>query len=242
METRRRPGARTKTILWALRLMLAGTVIAPAAEMPNLSGDWQLNRDQSDDPEKVMKEARSSGGSGGSGYSGGGMGRGGGRHGGGGFGGGGGRGSSGRSESGDTSSAGGGYAALQTLQIKHQEPSLTITDAAGRERALYTDGRKTQEERSHGGTTAVTASWKDGHLEVVAKPENGGKIVETYAVSADHTQLTVTTRVDNSRGGSFTIRRVYDAVQPGAPKPTPPARRAPATPPPPEDDGFDQSV
>jgi len=241
METRRRRGARTRTTLWALRLMLAGTVIS-AAEMPNLSGDWQLNKDQSDDPEKVMKEARSSGGSGGSGYSGGGMGRGGGRHGGGGgWGGGGGRGSG--SGSGDSSSggAGGGYAALQTLQIKHQEPTLAITDAAGRERVLYTDGRKTEEERSHGGTTAVTASWKDGHLEVVAKPENGGKIVETYAVSADHSQLTVTTKVDNSRGGSFTIRRVYDAVQPGAPKPTPPARRTPAAPPQ-EDDGIDQSV
>jgi len=235
METRRRRG--TRTTLWALRLMLAGTVIAPAVEMPNLSGDWQLNRDQSDDPEKVMKEARSSGGSGG-GFSGGGTGRGGHGHGGGGMGrGGGGRGDSGDSPNGAPS---GGFASLQTLQIRHAEPTLSITDAAGRERVLYTDGRRTEEERSHGGSTAVTASWKDGHLEVVAKPENGGKIVETYAVSADRSQLIVTTKVDGSRGGSFTIRRVYDAVKPGSPRPTPPARRTPA--PLPDDEGLDQSV
>jgi hypothetical protein len=216
--------------------MLAGTVIAPAVEMPNLSGEWQLNKDQSDDPEKVMQEARSSGGSGG-GFSGGGMGRGGGmRHGGGG-GRGGGRGDSGDASSGAPS---GGFATLQTLQIRHDEPALSITDAAGRERVLTTDGRKTEEERSRGGTTAVTASWKDGHLEVVSKPEKGGKIVETYAISADRTQLTVTTKVDGSRGGSFTIRRVYDAVKPGLPRPTPPARRTPA--PLPDDDGLDQSV
>ncbi len=238
METRRGRGARTT--LWALRLMLAGAVVSPAVEMPNLSGDWQLNKDASDDPERVMKEARASGGSGG-GFSGGGMGRGG-RHGGGG--GGGGRGS-GRGDSGDASSGSpsGGFAALQTLQIRHEEPMVSITDAAGHERVLYTDGRKTQEERSHGGTTAVTAAWKDGHLEVVSKPENGGKIVETFAVAADGSLLTVTTKVDSARGGSFTFHRVYDAVRPGAPKPTPPARRPPATPPAPaDDDGFDQSV
>jgi hypothetical protein len=226
-------------VIWAVRLMLAGTVIAPAVEMPNLSGEWQLNKDQSDDPEKVMTDARSSGG----GSSGGGMGHGGGRlGGGGGWGGGGGRG--GRSDSGDSGSggAGGWFVALDTLQIKHAEPTVSITDAAGRERVLYTDGRKTEEERSHGGTTAVTASWKDGHLEVVSKPETGGKITETYAVAADRSQLVVTTKVDGSRGGSFTIRRVYDAAAAGAPKPTPPARRAPATPPPTEDEGVDQSV
>jgi hypothetical protein len=120
---------------------------------------------------------------------------------------------------------------------------VSITDAAGRERVLYTDGRKTQEERSHGGTTSVTAAWKDGHLEVVSKPETGGRIVETYAVTADRSQLTVTTKVDSARGGSFTFHRVYDAVPPGARKTTPPAPHPPPTPPPPaDDDGFDQSV
>src|SRR5215472_4905700 len=140
-----------------------------ALDLPNLSGTWQLNKDQSDDPEKVMKDARSSSG-GSRGFSGGGMG-GGRRHGGGGGG--------SRGDNGDSSSSGGfneRFAALETLTIEHKDPTLSITNASGRERTLYTDGRKTEEEHSYGGTTAVTASWKDGHLEVVSKPESGAKI------------------------------------------------------------------
>lgn len=241
MTARARTRRASKTTLRALCLMLAGTVIAPAVEMPNLSGQWQLNKDASDDPEKAMKEARSSGG--GSSYGsggGGGFGRGGHGHGGGG--GGWGRGGRG-GDSGDSANAtaGGWFVALDTLKIRHDDPTLAITDAAGRERVLYTDGRRTEEERSHGGTTAVTASWKDGHLEIVSKPGNGGKIVETYAIAADRSQLIVTTKVEGGRGPGFTIRRVYDAVSPGAPKPTPPARRTPPTPPA-DDGGLDQSV
>ncbi len=238
MPTRTEARRVARTTLWAVRLMLAGTAIATAVEMPNISGGWRLNKDASDDPEKAMKEARSSGGGSPYGGGGGGMGRGGRGHGGGGGWGHGGRGG----DSGDSASAtaGGWFVALDSLQIQHEEPKLTITDAAGRVRVVYTDGRKTEEERSHGGTTAVTASWKDGHLEIVSKPENGGKIVETYAIAADRSLLIVTTKVEGGRGPGFTVRRVYDAVPPGAPKPTPPARRAPT--PPPGDDGLDQSV
>lgn len=214
----------------------AGTESLAALDLPNLSGTWQLNKDQSDDPAKVIRDARSSSDGGGRGFSGGGMGMG--RHHGGG---GGGRGS-GDSSSG--SSSGGfdeRFTALETLQIDHKDPSLSITDAAGRERTLYTDGRKTEEEHSYGGTTAVTASWKDGHLEVVSKPESGAKITETYTVAADHSQMTVTTKVEGGRSGSYTIHRVYDAVQPGSPKAAP--NKAPTPrPAPPQDNGEDQSV
>jgi len=208
-----------------------------ALDLPNLSGTWQLNKDQSDDPEKVIKDARSESG-GGRGSSGGGMGMG--RHHGGGGGGGGSRGGSG-----DSSSSGGfneRFAALETLQIQHKDPTLEITDAAGRERTLYTDGRKTEEEHSYGGTTAVTASWKDGHLEVVSKPESGAKITETYAVAADRSQMTVTTKVEGGRSGSYTIRRVYDAVAPGVPKAAPNKAPTPRPAPPQDDGGEDQSV
>ncbi len=215
---------------------LAASHALGALDLPNLSGNWQLNKDASDDPAKVMQDARASGGSGGGGRGGGWSGGGGGmghHHGGGG----GSR--SGGDSSGSPESYSDRFAALDTLQIQHKEPSLTITDSAGRERTIYTDGRKTEEEHSHGGTTAVTASWKDGHLEVVSRPETGSKITETYAVAADGSQLTVTTMVEGGRSGSFTIRRVYDAMKPGAPKPAP--KQAPA-PPPPQDDGEDQSV
>ncbi|HKD16452.1 MAG TPA: hypothetical protein VKG23_01195 [Thermoanaerobaculia bacterium] len=216
---------------------LAGPQGLAALDLPNLTGTWQLNKDQSDDPEKVMKDARSSGGGGGRGFSGGGGGgMGMGRHHGGG---GGGRGGNGDSSSGSSGGFDERFAALETLTIEHKDPTLSITNAAGRERTLYTDGRKTEEEHSYGGTTAVTASWKDGHLEVVSKPESGAKITETYAVAADRSQMTVTTKVEGGRSGSYTIRRVYDAVAPGAPKPNKAPTPKPA---PPQDDGEDQSV
>src|SRR5512142_976532 len=133
MEPRTRTKRVVRTKLWALSLMVAGTVIAPAIEMPNLSGQWQLNKDASDDPEKA-KDARSPGSGS---YGGGGMGRGGhGR----GDGGGGGWGRGSRRDSGDSASAtaGGWFVPLESLKIKHDEPALAITDAAGRERVLYT--------------------------------------------------------------------------------------------------------
>lgn len=215
-----------------IALMAGGLAVRPAAralDLPNLTGEWQLNPDASDDPQRVMKDAGSSGG----GWSGGGMG-----HGAHGRGGGSRRGAS-RGDANDSADPGDRFPAMTTLQIRHTEPTLAITDAAGRERILYTDGRRTEEEHSHGGTTAVTASWRDGHLEIVSKPETGGKIVETFAVTGDGSQLTVTTKMEGSRGHSFTIRRVYDAVKPGTPKPTPRPRPAPA---PDDDEGVDQSV
>lgn len=231
---------KNTTLVLALAAAVAAAPPLAAVDLPNLSGAWQLNKDQSDDPQKVMQDARSSDGGGGrsGGFSGGGMGGGMGRH----HGGGGSRGGSGDS----SSSGSGGFderqAALETLQIDHKDPSLSITDAAGRARTLYTDGRKTEEEHSYGGTTAVTASWKDGHLEVVSKPESGAKITETYAVAADHSQLTVTTKVEGGRRGSYTIRRVYDAAKPGSARPGAPNRAPSPKPAPPQDDGEDQSV
>ncbi|HTR01668.1 MAG TPA: hypothetical protein VMN82_00610 [Thermoanaerobaculia bacterium] len=231
-----------RAALCGLRMMAAGAALAQAVAMPDLTGSWQLNRDASDDPAKVMQEARADGGSssGGSGFGGGGRhGRGGG---GGSSGGGWGRGSRGSSGDGSSSPDGGSFAALQALTLVYKEPMLTITDAAGRERVVYTDGRKTEEERSHGGTTVVVASWKDGHLEVVASPENGGKITETFAMTADHKQLTVTTKMEGGKRGSpITIRRVYDAAQPGLPSTAPGPKTRPASPPPDEPE-EDQSV
>jgi hypothetical protein len=233
-----------RTVLVAVRLVLTGSAAAQMAPAPDLTGTWQLNKDMSDDPQKAMSEARSSEGGGfGGGRSagmgggmGGGMGRGHGRGGGGGSG----RGGSGDQGRQDVSDW---FAALRTLQIQHREPQLTITDAAGHERVAYTDGRKTQEERSHGGTTVVTASWKDGHIQVVTAPETGRKTTETYAITADRSQLTVTTKIEGGRS-AITIRRVYDAVQPGAPKASPSpgsAAPAPGHAPPPGDE-EDQSV
>src|SRR5262245_46755697 len=137
-----------RSILLSAAVLSAGSSLV-ALDLPNLSGQWQLNQDASDDPSKVLQNSRSdSSGGGGGNWSGGGGGRGGHGHGGGG-GGGGGRGGGSRSSGGDA--AGGRadyYEGMTRLKIEHHDPQVTFTDAAGRERTIYTDGRKTQEEHS----------------------------------------------------------------------------------------------
>jgi len=191
----------------SLRLAFAATSASAPLVFPNLSGTWRLNRNVSDDPAKVARETRPSD-SGGS-TSGAWSGRRGHR-----------RGDAGRSREDPDPDM---FAALETLTIRHQEPQLSITDDVGRQRTLFTDGRRTEEGRSRGGTTKVTARWKEGHIEVVSVPEHGPKITETYAMTADGTQLTVTTKLEGARRSGVTIRRVYDAARPpaAAPAPTP---------------------
>jgi hypothetical protein len=177
--------------------------------LPDLSGTWKLDPAQSDDPQQAIRE--SGGGPGAAPDSGDGTpppsGSGGwGGHHGGGHG-------SGRGRRGADGGSGGGSSWLEgreRLVILHADPKLQITDAAGKEHTVYTDGRKTEEERSFGGTTEVRAVWKDGHVEITSQPEKGPKIVQTFSVSADGSQLTVTTRIEARR--AFTIRSVYDAV------------------------------
>lgn len=169
----------------------------------DLSGRWKLNHDLSDDPREKMREAPGRrGGAGPRGGRGGFGGRRGGRFGG------------GREvPEGDAERQQTSFdpAALETLSIVHYDPALRITDGIGREHALVTDGRKVEEERS-AGTVKMRAEWKDGHVVVTTAPDHGPKIVETYAVTADGSVLTVTTKIE-SRGRGFEYRRVYDAVR-----------------------------
>jgi len=206
-----------------LRALCIGTLLVGAAaatrgaEPGNLSGTWKLNREASDDPRKKMEEVQvqegGSGGGSGGGWSGGHGHRGG--H----------RGSGGQSSDGSTPGLTDRAAVWQTLQIEHADPQLIIRDGAGQEHILFTDGRKTEEERSFGGTTKIKARWKDGHVVVEIEPERGSSYTETYSVTADHKQLTVTTRF-KGRGsrGDVEIKRVYDAA---APEPQEPVESSP---------------
>jgi hypothetical protein len=178
----------------------------PANLRGNLSGTWKLNRDLSDDPREKMREARESGGGGGA-------------RGGGGFGGhrGGGRGGGFRGRRRDAEPEGGSgdvedvTRAFETLSIVHRDPELRITDGIGREHVLSTDDRRIEEERS-AGTVKIRARWKDGHVVVTTTPEHGPTLTETYAVTADGSVLTVTTKVEG-RGRTFEFRRVYDHAE-----------------------------
>ena len=177
---------------------------ARASGPGNLSGTWKLNHELSDDPREKMREARESGG---------GTGRGGGFRGH--RGGGGARGFHGRRPEGEAESRSGDSEdmtrAFETLSIVHRDPELQITDATGHEHVLFTDDRKIEEERS-AGTAKIRARWKDGHVVVTTTPEHGSKIVETYAVTADGSVLTVMTAIEG-RGREIEFRRVYDPVR-----------------------------
>jgi hypothetical protein len=187
------------TIAAALLLPHAGLAIGPG----DLSGTWKLDRERSEDPAQKLREGRgpSRRGSGGGGFRG--------RRDGGGFGG-----HHGRPT--DEGEGNGGTdffqdsRAFDLLAIVHRDPELRITDGLGREHVLYTDGRRVDEERSS-GTTKIRAKWKDGRVVVATTPEHGAKITETYAVTADGSSLTVTTRVEG-RGRELEFRRVYGAV------------------------------
>ena len=189
-------------LLWARSLR--------AADLPNLSGTWKLNKDLSDDARQKLREAGSGGGRGSR--------AGGGR--------GGGHGRSGGARSADDSGSGAradgeepsGFevmnAAMASLKIEHRDPELRITEATGHESVFYTDGRKTEEERSLGGTAKIHAEWKDGHVVVTVAPERGPKTTNTYAVAKDSSQLILTTRLERGHGRpAVEIRRVYDPVK-----------------------------
>jgi hypothetical protein len=214
--------AAIQILALGVRLALAPAAAGETVQLPDYSGVWRINRDLSDDPAQAMRDFRGSS----SGRSGGWHGRGGGH---------------GRRSGGDDSSGtdqGGGerpaLAALDTLAIRHKDPEFVIADGSGRERRLTTDGKKIEEERSHGGTTKISANWKEGHLVIVTAPEQGPKWTETYSITADRTQLTVTTKIEGSHGSAVTIRRVYDAMA-EKPAAAPPPEPKPAPDPPPDD-------
>jgi len=170
----------------------------------DLSGTWKLDRERSDDPAQKLREgggpSRGSGGGGGSR----------GRRGGGGFGGHHGRPTGESGENGGTDFSE-DPRAFDLLSIVHHDPELKITDGLGREHVLYTDGRKIEEERS-AGTMKIRAKWKDGRVVVATTPEHGAKITETYAVTADGSSMTVTTKIEG-RGRELEFRRVYEPAK-----------------------------
>ncbi len=182
----------------ALLMSIPGEVGA-GRDVSDFSGTWQLNEDLSEDPRSKMGERMGRGG-GGMGRGGGGMGRGGGGMG---------RGGGGmgdpepmrdrmrRMEQGS-----------ETVTILHVEPQMTIRTADGRERLIYTDGRK--QERTGGvGPVETRAKWKKDRLIVRDRMETGMTITRTFFYVPEDRHLYVDTEIEG-RGPSFRFQRVYD--------------------------------
>lgn len=190
-------------------LLLASTASTPliiqARKNPNFSGKWQLNHQQSDNPDEKLREAM---GRRGAGLSGGGRG---------GFPGGGNAsrfpGAGGQPSSKERQQR---MQAAEIVEITHIGPELTINETGSSEiirtRTLYTDGRSFQQNFAHDHGESK-AKWMDKKLVIEFKLERGGKTSETYELSEDARQLYVTRRIENPPfSGAISIRRVYDRM------------------------------
>jgi hypothetical protein len=183
-----------------------------STDSASVVGAWTLNaeasdssRDRHDEGDKPRSRRGDGGGGGGYGR-GRGMGRGGGRGGaGGGF---------GTRDSDETRRRMQAMRDMMTpadhLTITRTDSLIIVTAGDGRTTRLSADGKKIKDEST--GLERKT-TWENGNLvsEITGGP---GKVIETYAVDAEHGQLTVTLRFEGGRQpNGRVVRHVYDREQ-----------------------------
>src|ERR1700690_2612885 len=160
----------------AARMKMPVQAGSQEAATPKLAGEWELNKDQSDDPREKMQAARGDSGGGG------GRGQGGGRNGG------------GRGQGG-----GGMMDEMSVLQIEQTDTNVKIAGKSGRVLAQIpaaaapsggNAGRGDNEGggRGEGRRATTTAQWQNGQLVTVTENPRG-KSTRTYSLSADGKQL-----------------------------------------------------
>jgi hypothetical protein len=185
-----------------------------------LSGSWKLNRDESDDAREKLRSAMQErdqngpmSGHGGMGGSGvgigipgiGGMGRPSGGPGGG-------RGSGAGSE--------GHWARLRDLvqapdqlKIVQKSPEIDVTDADGRVRSLFTDGRKIEKPKKDAMQIQAKAHWDHGTLITEEKGPDGEKISHAYEIMGDGKQMADTLTLESKHLNTpIIVRSVYDRL------------------------------
>jgi len=229
----------------------------PGPVAANLSGNWELNPREGDQPgqnrggrggggRRGMGGGRRGGMGGGMGGRGGYPGSGGmpgtggdypgsggmpGQPGGSGSGGGGGR--SGGGGGGRDSSVAGGVA--WRLQVAQTDSTLTITRASGNALTLFFDGRTVYVPDTRGeNQNQVSGRWNRKRFEVRRTLADGRTLTESYELSRDSTKLTVRTKVSGSDRSEYSppeTRRVYDRVADPRPAATPKPAQQPVTPP-----------
>ena len=179
---------------------------------PDLTGQWQLNRDLSDDSQEKLQNM----GGGGGGADGGGHGPGH-RGGSGGSGGGADGGGHGPGHRGGSGGGGGGEQAAHAqlgemilsaptrFVLTQDDQKVVLTEPDGRVRTLPTNNRKVKVDGRD-----VQTKWEKNRL-VSEITVGDAKVIETYERSPNASQLIVTARVD-MRGRQVSVRRVYDAA------------------------------
>lgn len=203
-------------LLIALTVMLAwlsGAALG-AAETPDLSGTWEMDKELSEDPMEKMRERPSSGmRGGGPGGGRGGPGRGG--PGGPGGGRGGGARSDGQSREEMRERMREARVGLERLEIAQSGSEVLITYADSREQVLTTDNKKSTIETPFGEGT-IRARWRDdGGLLVKTRTERR-KTAETYYVTRDGRMMTVLVEMDTGGPmGRVSFKRIYRPAAPG---------------------------
>jgi hypothetical protein len=179
-----------------------------AADAPDFSGRWTLNRELSQFPREIGfgTDWLPNAGSGQNSSAGGGRGRRG-------SGGGGAGAFTGRRESEDDAKR------LQQLTSEVRNPSahltivetptaVSVTDDRGKARTFHPTGKE-EALQLDGVPVGVTAKWEGGRLVVVYLVEQGRELRYTYFRAASAPQLVVETQFIE-RGGGDTVRRVYE--------------------------------
>jgi hypothetical protein len=198
-----------------VRLSAQTTAQAPASPADNtnaakakvFTGGWNLNREQSDQPQSNT----SAGGD---------VPRGGGRHGGGGgrgggFGGGFGGGRGGATGGNDPQAAARLREATRDIMnppdhlvVVSTDTMLVLTAPDGRTVRLSPDNKKVKDESTN---IERKTKWDGVRLVSEITGLGSGKITETYTVDDEHHQLHVVTVVDAGRGGQpRTVSHLYD--------------------------------
>ena len=189
-----------------------------------LAGSWKLNRDESDDPRQIVRDAEAPssgttggypGGAPGGGYPGGGYPGGG--YPGGGYPGGGRRGgypSGGQQNTGQDIEDNPKMQPLihpsALLSIELKNPEIDVTGYDLHKLSLYTDGRKLQKSKDN-SDQEVAAHWAGSQLVSDEKSPLGGKMSRTFELSQDGRQLFETLHIANGRSYTpISIRYVYD--------------------------------
>ena len=205
---------KTHVMISAAVLAAVGTIATPSttlAQTDAINGAWQLNREQSDDFQQKMQEAREARGelqSTGGNAGGGGRTGGGGRRGGGGGG-------------GDFSDFERARAqefrsmaaqAIEQFEFGAAQGMIAFRYPDGRSQLLKTDGKSIKQRIGENEDIEldIKTEWEKDKLRVVREIRGWGKIKEVYWLN-DAGQLVVDTEVEMGRGGMrVELQRVYD--------------------------------
>jgi hypothetical protein len=94
------------------------------------------------------------------------------------------------------------------FRLSDDDSVLVFSDAQGRDRIIYQDGREFTEPVEGLGNLTVTAEWKGDKLVIERQLESGPSIIETYQLSEDGRQLHIEIKIVTRR--TIRLLRVYD--------------------------------